>query len=216
MTMTLYETIQRIVQDEIATMRTSELGIVRDQQSHASDSDTDNYACTVQLRNSGIVLKQVPVATSRIGCVSIPAVGDMVLVQFIGGDINAPVITGSFYNDEDRPPVNVNGQAIMHLPLGAGDSDAVHIELHSGDTRELIIKLGKAISIDIKDDDPVIQVDVDNGKAKLQIDRDGAITIESGGDLKIKGNNISMEGQGSIDIKASGQMNLKGATVNIN
>jgi len=213
---TLFETIQRIVQEEMASLRVSELGIVQEQHSHSMDSDTDNYACTVQLRNSGIVLKQVPVATSRIGCVSIPAVGDMVLVQFIGGDVNAPVIIGSFYNDEDRPPVNDNGQSIMHLPLGAGDDDAVHIELHSGEKREVIIKLGKAISIEVKDDDPVIKVDVDSGKAKLQIDRDGAITIESGGDLKIKGNNITMEGQGSIDIKASGQMNLKGATVNIN
>jgi len=216
MTMTLFETIQRIVQDELGRARTSELAIVQEQHPHASDSDNDNYSCTVQLRNSGIILKQVPVATSRIGSVSIPAAGDLVLVQFIGGDINAPVITGSFYNDEDRPPVSEGGQAIMHLPLGASDSDAIHIELHSGDKREIVIKLGTGVSVNIRDDDPVIELDVDGGKATLKIERDGALTLESQGNLKVKGGKISMEGD-EINIKASGQLNLKGdGAVNIN
>ena len=113
MTLTLYETIQRIVQAELRRIHTAELAIVQEQHPHAGDSDQDNYACTVQLRNSGIILKEVPVATARIGQASIPAVGNLVLVQFVGGNINAPVITGSLYNDEERPPVNDDGQIIL-------------------------------------------------------------------------------------------------------
>src|SRR5439155_612113 len=90
----LYETVRAIVRDQLATVRTAELGVVQDQHPHASEGDTDNYACTVTLRDSGIVLKKVPVATNRIGAASIPNVGDLVLVQFVGGDIHAPVITG--------------------------------------------------------------------------------------------------------------------------
>jgi uncharacterized protein involved in type VI secretion and phage assembly len=206
--MTLLETIQRIIQDELGRVRTAELAIVQEQHPHASDSDEDNYACTVKLRNSGIVLKQVPVATSRIGSVSIPAVGDLVLVQFLGGDINAPVITSSLYNDEDRPPANKDGQAIVHLPLTAGDSDAVHLELHSGDTRQILIKLGNGLSIHLQDDDPVVKLEVDSGKATVQIDRDGAIALKSNGKLQIEAN--------EINIKATGQLNLKGATINLN
>jgi uncharacterized protein involved in type VI secretion and phage assembly len=206
--MTLYETIQRIVQEELGRVRTAELAIVEEQHPHASDSDKDNYACTVQLRNSGIMLKQVPVAASRIGCVSIPAVGELVLVQFVGGDINAPIITGRLYNDEDRPPVNENGQAITHLPLGAEDADAVHVELHSGDRRELVFKLGSGIEINVRDDDPVVELKVDGGKLTLQIDRDGTLTLESQGKVEIKGSEIAVEAQG--------QLNLKGGTVNIN
>jgi uncharacterized protein involved in type VI secretion and phage assembly len=192
-TLTLYETVQRIVQE---------------QHPHADDSDKDNYACTVQLRNSGIVLKQVPVATDRIGCASIPAVGELVLVQFVGGDVNAPIVTGRLYNDEDRPPVNDDGQAITHLPLGAEDGDAVHIELHSGDTRELVFKLGSGIEVKVRDDDPVVELKVDGGKLTLQIDRDGALTLESQGNVQIKGSEIAIEAQS--------QLNLKGGTVNIN
>jgi phage baseplate assembly protein gpV len=208
MTLTLYETVQRIVQEELGRVRTAELAIVQEQYPHADDSDKDNYACTVRLRDSGIVLEQVPVATSRIGCVSVPALNELVLVQFVGGDINAPIITGRLYNDEDRPPVNDDGQAITHLPLGAEDSDAVHIELHSGETRELVFKLGSGIEINVRDDDPVVELKVDGGRLTLQVDRDGAVALESQGKVELKGNEISIEAQS--------QLNLKGGTVNIN
>jgi phage baseplate assembly protein gpV len=208
MTLTLYETVQRIVQEELGRVRTAELAIVQEQYPHADDSDKDNYACTVRLRDSGIVLEQVPVATSRIGCVSVPALNELVLVQFVGGDINAPIITGRLYNDEDRPPVNDDGQAITHLPLGAEDADAVHIEVHSGDTRELVFKLGSGIEVNVRDDDPVVELKVDGGKLTLQVDRDGAVALESKGNVELKGNEISIEAQS--------QLNLKGGTVNIN
>ena len=106
----LYNTIRHMIQEELRQIRTAELGVVQEQHPHASDSDDDNYACTVALRNSDIVLPKVPVATQRIGIASIPNINDLVLVQFINGDINAPVITGCFYNDEDRPPVNDDQQ----------------------------------------------------------------------------------------------------------
>ena len=208
MTLTLYETVQRIVQEELGRVRTAELALVQEQHPHAEDSDKDNYACTVRLRDSGIVLEQVPVATSRIGCVSIPAVNELVLVQFVGGDINAPIITGRLYNDEDRPPVNDDAQAVTHLPIGAEDGDAVHIELHSGDTRELVFKLGSGIEVNVRDDDPVVELKVDGGKLTLQVDRDGAVALEGQGSVELKGNEISIEAQG--------QLNLKGGTVNIN
>ena len=208
MTLTLYETVQRIVREELGRVRTAELALVQEQHPHADDSDKDNYACTVRLRDSGIVLEQVPVATSRIGCVSIPAVNELVLVQFVGGDINAPIITGRLYNDEDRPPVNDDARAITHLPLGAEDGDAVHVELHSGDTRELVFKLGSGIEVNVRDDDPVVELKVDGGKLTLQVDRDGAVALESQSNVQLKGNEISIEAQG--------QLNLKGGTVNIN
>ena len=208
MTPNLFETIRRIVQDELGRTRTAELATVQEQHPHAAESDKDNYACTVQLRNSGIVLKHVPVATSRIGSVAIPAVGELVLVQFISGDINAPVIVGRLYNDEDRPPVSEDGKAVVHLPLAASDDDAVHIELLSGDSRALTIRLGKGLLVSLQDDDPVVQLDIDSGKAQVQIDRDGAVTITSKGKIAMQGSEIAIEAQGALK--------LKGATVDIN
>lgn len=209
MTYSLFDTIRRIVREELGQIRTAELAVVEEQHPHADDSDKDNYACTVALRDSGIVLKQVPVATQRIGIASIPAVGELVLVQFIGGDINAPIITGRLYNDEDRPPVNDDKQGIMHLPLGAEDSDAVHMELLSGDSRELVFKLGDGLELSLKDDDPVVEIKVDGGKGTIKIERDGKLTFESQSD-------INMTGSSNINIEASGELNLKGSVVNLN
>jgi uncharacterized protein involved in type VI secretion and phage assembly len=208
MTYSLFETIQRIVQQELARVRTVEIAIVREQHPHAANGDKDNYACTVELRNSGLVLKRAPIATPQVGQVAIPAVGDLVLVQFIGGDIQSPVITGRLYSDEMRPPVSDNGKSILHLPADAGDSDAVHVELQSGDVRQIELRLGSTLKIDLRDDDPVIAIDVDSGKAKLTVGRDGAVTVESQGDVAIKGNQINVEAQGKLT--------LKGATVDIN
>jgi phage baseplate assembly protein V len=210
----LYETIQHIVREELARLRVAELATVQDLHPHASGSDKDNYACTIKLRDSGIVLKQVPVATGRIGSVCIPAVGELVLVQFIGGDLNGAVITGRLYNDQDRPPVNQDGQHILHVPLGAGDDDAVHIELTS-DKRQALVKLGKGLSLTAQDDDPVIKIEIDGGKAKIQVDRDGAVSLESQGDVKVKGNKLAVEAQGELNLKGS-TVNIKGNTVNIN
>ena len=120
----------------------------------------------------------------------------------------ACVITGRLYNDQDRPPVNADGQLVLHLPLGAGDSDAVDIQLQSGDSRTLQMKLGSGLTIQLQDDDPAVGIEVDGGKAKLTIGKDGAVTVESQGDINVKGNQITIEAQG--------QLNLKGATVNLN
>jgi uncharacterized protein involved in type VI secretion and phage assembly len=211
----LLDTIRHVVRDEVGRVRTAEIGIVQEQHPHASDSDTDNFACTVRLRDTGLVLRRVPIATHRIGIASIPAVGEMVLVQFVGGDVNAPIITGRLYNDEDRPPVNDEGQMMLHLPLGAGDDDAVHLEMHSGDKREIVLKLGGGLTLQLRDDDPVIEIEIDGGKATLQIARDGALTLESGGAVKLKGTEVTVEGD-AVTIEASGELTLMGATVNIN
>lgn len=208
MTLTLFESIQQIVREELGRIRTAELATVQKQHPGKGGSDTDNYACTVALRDSGIVLEQVPVATGRIGTASIPAVGELVLVQFLNGSIDSPVIVGRLYNDEDRPPANDDGQAIWHLPNGAGDDDAVHLEVHSNGSRKARVKVGGALVLDLQDDDIVIGIDVGGGNASLRMKKDGTV--------EIKGKDISLEADSDMHIKAGGTLTLKGSTVNIN
>lgn len=215
-TLTLYETIQRIVQEELSRQQTAELAVVQENHPHGSDSDSDNYACTIVLRNTGLVLRQVPVATPRIGQVSIPAVGDLVLVQFIGGDINAPIITGSLYTDAMRPPISQPQQAIWHLPPDASADEALRVAFTGTDPKEIQLALGTALKVTLLDDDPVVSIDVDGGKATLAIDRDGAITITSQGNLKLEGNEVSITAQSKLNLECQGETTLKGATININ
>lgn len=204
----LLETIRQVVRQELRRSHGSMLAVV--QEEHSSNGE---YACTVKLHDSDIVLKKVPVATARMGMASIPAVDELVLVQFLGGDINRPVIIGSLYNDEDQAPEHGSTQAICQLPLDGG---GVTLKLNGGDTPALEIEIGDSLKVSLQDDDPVVVIDVGSGNTALQIDSDGTltitggmgITIEAGTDLVFKGSNVKIEG--------SGQVNIKGAVVNIN
>lgn len=199
----LYDTLRKIVQQEMARHRSAELAVVQE----VHPCDPDNYACTVVLRDTDMVLKQVPLATVRKGVAFVPDVGDLVLVQFIGGQLNAPVITGSLYNDEDRPPKNAEKQAVLELPVG--DTDGVRIEVNSDSAKSIVVTIGSALKMTLIDDDPVVSLDVGDGSAKLSIARDGSVKLESGNALEIKAG-------ADIKIEASGQLNLKGSVINLN
>jgi phage baseplate assembly protein gpV len=207
-TATLYETIARIVADELRALRTSALAVVQEAHPHAEASDSDNYAVTVALRDTGLVLRRVPIATGRIGSVAVPEPGELVLVAFIGGDVNLPVIVGRLYDDQGRPPPSDVGRHVTHLPLGAGDDEAVHIELRAAGERVLELKLGSTVVVTLADDDPAVTLDVGGGAATVRIARDGAVSVESAAKLTLKGAEVAVE--------ASGALTLKGATVDIN
>jgi uncharacterized protein involved in type VI secretion and phage assembly len=208
--------LRRLIREEVQTLRAAELAVVQAQHPHESDGDSDNYAVTVRLRDTGIVLGKVPVATSRLGAVAIPPVGALVLVQFIGGDVNAPVVTGTFYTDEDRPPANADGQVIWNLPAAAGPDDALRLEVSSADKKSVVLRLAKAVTIEIRDDDPAVSIDV-GGNAQITVDSDGKVAITSAQSLELKASSdLKIEAQGNVDLKAGGTMTIKGSVVNLN
>ena len=202
----LFDSIRRIVREELRQQRHAELAVVQEQHPHADEGDSDNYSCTVVMRGNGIVLRRVPLMVLRKGAASVPDVGDLVLVQFLNGDINAPVIVGSLYNDEDRPPANTSGQAVFNLPLGGG---GVELVVNSEDTSAVELKVGDGLNLKLVDDDPVLTVDVGGGSAVLEIARNGNLTLNSN-------NGVEIKAAADMTIEAGGQLNLKGAMVNIN
>jgi phage baseplate assembly protein gpV len=204
----LIDTLQQLIRRELGRLRTAEIGMVEGIHPHASDDDTDNYACSIRLRDSGISLPNVPLAAVKTGIAAIPAEGDVVLVQFVNGDIHRPVIIGSLYTDQQRPPVSDDGTMVLHLPHDAADDDAVHLELCSVDKREFSMALGAGLVMTLRDDDPAIEFDVGGGKCTISVATDGAVTLESQGGLTLKGNEITMEAQGN--------MTLKGAKIDLN
>lgn len=119
MTDSIVRVVQKVAEQEVRKIYSNELGIVTSIFPHAADSDKDNYQCSVKLKNrkqpdgSNFELRRVPVVTQHIGLANIPNVGDLVVVGFINGDLNAPVILGRLYNDEDAPPQNDVGQLIL-------------------------------------------------------------------------------------------------------
>lgn len=118
----LIEIIRSVVQQELARHRTSLLGVVTAVFPYASENDDSNYEASVRLKHEDLELRQVAIAADYIGMVAPPRVGDLVLVQFINGDLNQPVITGRFYHDRDRPSLYREDEILFEHRVAANDS----------------------------------------------------------------------------------------------
>ena len=161
--------LQKIAVQEAEKFYTTELGEVTAALPHASEGDKNLYQCSVKLKNrkaadgADFELRKVPVATGHIGLANIPTGGDLVLVQFIGGDLNAPVITGRLYTDADIPPVSDKSQVVLDR------LESIKITMDGGTTIE-IDKNGN-VKIEAKGD--VILNDGSQGAAR----KDDAVEV---------------------------------------
>jgi len=191
----LYGIIQAIVKEALSSLHITELGEVTEVFSHESDNDMNNYQVSVRLRDSGIILPRVSVATQRIGSVSIPNLGDLVIVQFIGGDLHHPVITGRVYNDVDRPPTAKPGE--WHY--GTRDSEQSGIRRFSA-----VFPNNNSITID--DDAATVVM----GDATITLKNDGTLALEGTGDIRLKSDaNITIQAGGDLMMQAGGNADIK-------
>ena len=197
----LVDVIQKIVEKELSKLYIADLGIVTSIFPHESDSDKNNYECNVKLKNGELELRKVPVATQHIGMAYIPKVGDLVLINFIDGNVNAPIIVGRLYNDEDRPPIS-KGEEVVYVPPYSENTDV----------NRIYIKLPSGLALTMNDD----YVNLQAGSTKIEIKNNGDVVINSKGktvinaenDFSINGNNIKIESKGQIEVKAVGDIIL--------
>ncbi len=236
---TIVDTIQEIIRHEMRSMRLAELGLVESVYPHSSASDNDNYGCDVRLKNSGLLLKRVPIAAGHIGTAAIPNKGDLVLLTFDKGDVNQPIVIGRLYNDKDRPPLNNPDEIIFRLPLASADDKTVKAAVRNikanSPPREILVEMPPKITVRITDgtvratagktemvmdqpDGSGGKVTVNAGRTKITMNQDGDVTVEAAGamtlkasrDLTLQGQNVSIKGQIKTNIEAGTEATLKG------
>lgn len=234
---TIVDTIQAIIQQELRRVRVAELGVVMAVYPHKATDDDDNYGCDVQLKNSNLLLKRVPIATNHIGTAAIPYVGDLVLLNFDQGSVNQPIIVGRLYNDTDRPPLNNPYEIISRIPLAESDEKTIKSAIRNiqsnSPPREILIELPPKITLRITDGTVRATagktemkldqtsgtggtVTVFAGGTKITMNQDGDVTIEAVGnmalkatrDLSIEGQNVTLKGLMKTDIEAGTQATL--------
>lgn len=184
----LIEILRALVRDELRALRLGDVGQVTEVFPHA-DGDDHNYECSVQLRGSELILQKVPMCAPHLGMGSAPAVGELVLVTYVGGDPNRPIVVGRLYSDAVNPPIHEEGEWWVKAPW-------------DGET-----------SFSLRKDGAVI---VETGKTRVSVRKDGNVEIEGEADLsvKLKGN-ATIEADGNLEvtcadatIKASGNIML--------
>jgi phage baseplate assembly protein gpV len=187
MSVDVMSTFRAIVRDELARIRPPELGQVTRSYAREDDSNDGNHQVNVKLAASGIELQRVPLTVTRAGWSALPNVGDLVVITFVGGDLNAPIALGALYSDQAHPPV-AKEHEIVYLAPDTDDSSLrrMHFELANGNT------------FTIKDD----TLEIVMGGTTLTVHKDGDIEIKSGG-------KISFQSDGDFEIKASGNVNIE-------
>jgi hypothetical protein len=176
--------IRAIVRDELRTLRLGDLAVVTSAFAHA-DGDTHNYECNVKLRESEVELRKVPLATPHVGMVSAPRVGDLVLISYVGGDPNRPILVGRLYSDQVPPPPHELGEWRVASPSDGKTSIVIDkdqsVVLQAGET---VVKLKQSDNLEIvvqKDAKISVQGNVALSCADCTIDASGHIELGKGG-----------------------------------
>jgi uncharacterized protein involved in type VI secretion and phage assembly len=218
-TAALFDAVARIARHEALARATAAVGVVA--EVHPADGAEQDHAVTVEMRDSGLVLPRVPVAVGAMGFAAIPAAGDLVLVVFADGDVNAPVVIGRLYHPGQTPPKHGDGQLVLRLPSGSTDPQ-LQIEI-AGDEPSITITLPGDVEIKIVEGAATIaagemkvdvsgagggRVEIAAGGTTLTLEKDGDVTLKSAAKLSIEANEIEIKGQSKVAIK--------GAAVEIN
>lgn len=129
-----------------------------------------------------------PHAGNERGWYCIPEVDDEVLVGFEHGNADLPVVIGSLYNGQDVPP-----------------GDAVKSD---NEGKMFMTKGGNMISFVDTSGSEEIKIVNGQGDNAITISMSGpSISIESKGDISIKGSTIALEStQGDITVKSAGAL----------
>ncbi len=143
-----------------------------------------------------------PHAGNSHGWVTMPELDDEVLVGWENGNPDLPVAMGSIYSGTDTLPVTPDDKNEVKVFVTRGGNE---IRLTDKDGEE-------EIKISTKDGENSIVLSMK--KPSLSITSKGDVSIESTGDLKIKGKNITIESDAATDVKAGGDLNLE-ATANM-
>jgi hypothetical protein len=182
----IVEIIRRVVLEELARNRGSLLGVVTTVFPHEAEDDENNYEANVRLKHEDLELRRVPIAVGHVGVAAPPRAGDLVLVQFLNGDSNQPLVTGRFYHADERPPLHKEDEILFEQRLSDGTLN--HLRFAA-------------------DGSIFLQRDVtkpeDNTKAKASIKIDG-----KSGDIEIKSADktlILLKNTGEIQMTAEGK-----------
>jgi phage baseplate assembly protein gpV len=235
---TIVSTIQEIVRHELRRVRIAEMGLVEAVYPHSTGEDLDNYGCDVRLKNSGLLLKRVPISIGHIGTAAIPNKGDLVLLSFDKGDVNQPIVIGRLYNEKQRPPLNNPDEIIFRLPLADADEKTIKGALRNlqsnSPPREIIFEMPPKITVRVTDGTvratagkTEMKLDQPNGSGgtvtvvagrtmitmnqdgDLTVEAAGAMTLKAAGDLSLEGQNVAIKGRIKTDIEAGTQATLK-------
>lgn len=161
------------------------------------------------------------------GMMSIPRVGQEVIVDFINGDPDRPIVTGMVYNDQTTPPWTLpdnktqSGIKTQSTPSGGSSNyNELRFEDKTG-SEEVYLQAEKDLNAVVKNDETrIVGQDGGSGNQTINILKDRTLTVETGNDevavdkgnrdIKIKmGDQTTKADMGNITSEAMQSIELK-------
>ncbi|WP_224368419.1 type VI secretion system Vgr family protein [Hyalangium versicolor] len=145
------------------------------------------------------------------GALYLPRMGHEVVVEFLEGDPDRPLVTGSVYNGQNPPPIALPDDKTRSTlrsssSLGGSGSNELRIEDKAG-REEVYLHAQKDFNI-VVENDKTQQV---RGNEKLLVKKDRSRTIEGNQSLEVKKNDDTLVGGNqSLEVAQNRSTTVKG------
>lgn len=161
------------------------------------------------------------------GHLFLPRVGQEVVVSFLEGDPDRPLITGSVYNGEQTVPYELPGSSskstIKSRSAGGDGSNEIRFDDKKGE-EELYVHAQKALKLEVENDEThsvkgkrsltVTGDETRTNGGKLTHSTKGAYTLKVAGDLTIEATGaVTIKAGGDLTVQATGSLTGKGRDV---
>jgi uncharacterized protein involved in type VI secretion and phage assembly len=154
----------------------------------------------------------MPMAGAGRGFVTIPEVGDEVLVIFEREDLRFPYILGALWNGKDKPPLANDDGKNDKRTFKSRKKHYLLFDDGAQGVVELAHEKGRKVTFD--DNGFTVQDELGN---QVKVDSNsGAMTIEAKGQLNIKAASITIEATTTLELKANATLTIRGTLVQIN
>lgn len=173
----LVEIIRRVVRAEIAGRRGCRLAVVVATHPHTDDGDENNHEVDVRLKHDGLELLRVPVVVPFAGFTAGPRVDDLVLVDFLDGDLTQPFVLGTLHHADGRPPRHADGELVVeHRTAGTP------AELRFSPEGVVRVAVGDSIALTLSEDGSVLAGNL-TVRGELRVESSGGATTISGHEI---------------------------------
>lgn len=168
------------------------------------------------------------------GFFCLPEVNDEVLVVFLHGDMDNPVVVGGLYSTNKKPPIATSAAVaqgkVVNRMMKTTAGHIIELKEESG-AKSITIKDGQGVSEMTMDATNKAMkqtvsgdITIESKTAKVTVKATGDIVIEGKANVNIKAaTNVSIEGNGQVTLKGNGpvtvqssaNLTLKGTAVQI-